>query len=458
MTAIHRLRSLRVARRVRAGAVAALISLLAGTALLAAADGPPAAPVVLVAPVDAIIHPVSAEFMVDTMDRADAQSAALLVFILETPGGLVDATRTIVTRMLASKTPVAVFVAPSGARAASAGFLLTIAADVAAMAPGTHIGAAHPVSGQGEKMDETVSAKAASDVAAYARTLAAGRGRNVDLAERAVRESRAFTEEEARSATPPLIDLVASDVPDLLAKLDGRVVRRFDGSQVTLVLTGATTTRVEMAWRQRILSTLAHPNIAYILLSLGVLGLTIELWSPGAVLPGVVGGICLLLAFFTFQVLPVNYAGVLLMVFGLVLLVLEIKVTSYGVLGGGGVISLLLGSMILIDSPAPELRVSLSLILPVVAAISCVLLFLVRLVIIAQRRRPVTGDIGMIGQRGPVLSAIPAGGTGRVRVAGEIWTANAATALAVGDTIEVTKMTGLVLTVRPASPVQEPTL
>lgn len=457
MTATHRLRSIRVARRWRAGVVAALISLLAGTALLAAADRPPAAPVVLVAPVDAIIHPVSAEFMVDTMDRADAQGAALLVFILETPGGLVDATRTIVTRMLASRTPVAVFVAPSGARAASAGFLLTIAADVAAMAPGTHIGAAHPVSGQGEKMDETVSAKAASDVAAYARTLAAGRGRNVDLAERAVRESRAFTEEEARSATPPLIDLVASDVPDLLAKLEGRVVRRFDGGQITLALTGATTTRVEMAWRQRILSTLAHPNIAYILLSLGVLGLTIELWSPGAVLPGVVGGICLLLAFFTFQVLPVNYAGVLLMVFGLVLLVLEIKVTSYGVLGGGGVISLLLGSMILIDSPAPELRVSLSLILPVVAAISCVLLFLVRLVVIAQRRRPVTGDIGMIGQQGPVLSAIPAGGTGRVRVAGEIWTAKAATALAVGDTVEVTKIAGLVLTVRPASPVQEST-
>jgi membrane-bound serine protease (ClpP class) len=456
MTATFRPRSFTFARRARTGAAAALVCLLAGSLLLADAEQPTAAPLVFVAPVDAIIHPVSAEFMVETMNRADAEGAALLVFILETPGGLVDSTRTIVTRMLASKTPVAVFVAPSGARAASAGFLLTIAADVAAMAPGTHIGAAHPVSGQGEKMDETVSAKAASDVAAYARTLASGRGRNVDLAERAVRESRAFTEEEARTATPPLIDLVASDVPDLLAKLDGRVVRRFDGSTVTLSLKDARTTRVEMAWRQRVLSALAHPNIAYILLSLGVLGLTIELWSPGAVLPGVVGGICLLLAFFTFQVLPVNYAGVLLMVFGLVLLILEIKVTSYGVLGGGGVISLLLGSMILIDSPAPELRVSLSLILPVVAAISCVLLFLVRLVVIAQRRRPVTGDIGMIGQQGAVLSAIPPGGTGRVRVAGEIWTARASSALDVGESIEVAKMTGLVLTVRPASPVQEP--
>ena len=188
----------------------------------------------LVADVDALIHPVSAEFMVEAINRADAERAALVVFVLETPGGLVDSTRTIVTRMLAAKTPVAVFVAPSGARAASAGFLITIAADVAAMAPGTHIGAAHPVSGQGEKMDETMSKKAASDVAAYARTLATGRGRNVEWAEQAVNESRAFTETEALSATPPLIDLVATDVPDLLKQLDGWVIKRFDGHTETL--------------------------------------------------------------------------------------------------------------------------------------------------------------------------------------------------------------------------------
>lgn len=408
-------------------------------------------PLVFVAQVDALIHPVSAEYMVEAMDRADAEQAAALVFILETPGGLVDSTRTIVTRMLAAKTPIVVFVAPSGARAASAGFLLAIAADVAAMAPGTHIGAAHPVSGQGEKMDETMSEKAASDVAAYARTLASGRGRNVDLAEQAVRASKAFTEDESLKASPPLIDLVASDVPDLLSRLDGREIKRFDGRAATLRLAGARTVEIEMGWRQRVLSTLAHPNIAYILLSLGVLGLTIELWNPGSVLPGVVGGICLILAFFTFQVLPVNYAGVLLILFGLVLLLLEIKVTSYGLLGAGGVVSLILGSMILVDSPAPELRVSVSLIVPTVAAMAAILVFLVRLAIQAQRRRSVTGESGMIGQNAVVIAAIPAGGEGRVRLMGEVWTARSDDSVGAGDRVVVAAMDGLTLTVRAAS-------
>jgi membrane-bound serine protease (ClpP class) len=411
-------------------------------------------PLVLVASVDALIHPVSAEFMVEAINRADAERAALVVFVLETPGGLVDSTRTIVTRMLAAKTPVAVFVAPSGARAASAGFLITLAADVAAMAPGTHIGAAHPVSGQGEKMDETMARKAASDVAAYARTLATGRGRNVAWAEEAVRESRAFTETEALHATPPLVDLVAADVPDLLTQLDGWVVKRFDGHTDTLWTANARIEPLAMSFRQRVLSTLAHPNIAYILLSLGILGLTIELWSPGAVLPGVVGGICLLLAFFTFQVLPVNYAGVLLILFGLVLLVLEIKVASFGLLGAGGVVSLLLGSMILIDAPTPELRVSLGLIIPVVVALSAILLFLVRLAVLSQRRPSVTGASGMVGASGVALTPIPAGGTGRVSARGEIWTARSADTIAEGEAVLVSSLDGLTLTVR-RRPVQE---
>ena len=411
-------------------------------------------PVVLVADVDALIHPVSAEFMVAAIDRADAEGAALIVFVLETPGGLVDSTRTIVTRMLAAKTPVAVFVGPSGARAASAGFLITIAADIAAMAPGTHIGAAHPVSGQGEKMDETMSKKAASDVAAYARTLATGRGRNVAWAEQAVTESRAFTETEALEATPPLIDLVATDVPDLIERVDGWVIKRFDGRTATLWTAGARVEPLAMGFRQRVLSTLAHPNIAYILLSLGILGLTIELWSPGAVLPGVVGGICLLLAFFTFQVLPVNYAGVLLILFGLVLLVLEIKVASFGLLGAGGVVSLLLGSMILIDAPTPELRVSLGLIIPVVVGLSAILLFLVRLAVISQRRPSVTGASGMVGAPGVAMTAILPGGTGRVSAHGEIWTARSDEAVSEGEAVLVSGLDGLVLTVR-RRPVQK---
>ena len=435
-----------MSRTPRISAVLLLLGLCVCT--LSPAQSITTGPLVVVANVDALIHPVSAEFMVEALNYADAEHAALVVFILETPGGLVDSTRTIVTRMLASKTPVAVFVAPSGARAASAGFLITLAADIAAMAPGTHIGAAHPVSGQGEKMDETMAKKAASDVAAYARTLATGRGRNVEWAEQAVNESRAFTESEALAATPPLIDLVAADVPDLLKKLDGWVVKRFDGHTETLWTADARIEPLAMGFRQRVLSTLAHPNIAYILLSLGILGLTIELWSPGAILPGVVGGICLLLAFFTFQVLPVNYAGVLLILFGLVLLVLEIKVTSFGLLGAGGVVSLLLGSMILIDAPTPELRVSLSLIIPLVVALSAILLFLVRLAVVAQRRPSVTGVSGMIGATGVALTPIPAGGSGRVSANGEIWTARSADAIAEGEAITVSGLDGLVLTVR----------
>jgi membrane-bound serine protease (ClpP class) len=423
-----------------------VLGLCACASASAGAAGDP--PLVLVANVEALIHPVSAEYMVEAIDRADAARAALVVFILETPGGLVDSTRTIVTRMLAAKTPVAVFVAPSGARAASAGFLITLASDVAVMAPGTHIGAAHPVSGQGEKMDETMAKKAASDVAAYARTLASGRGRNVEWAEQAVRESRAFTETEALKASPPLIDFVAADVPDLLRQVDGREIRRFDGRKETLRTAGARVESISMSLRQRVLSTLAHPNIAYILLSLGVLGLTIELWSPGAVLPGVAGGICLLLAFFTFQVLPVNYAGVLLILFGLALLVVEVKVASFGLLGAGGIVSLLLGSMILIDAPTPELRVSLQLIIPIVVALAAIMLFLARLAVIAQRRPSVTGAAGMLGAAGSALTAIPAGGEGRVSAHGEIWSARASEAIAAGDPVLVSGIDGLVLTVR----------
>ncbi len=406
------------------------------------------APVVLVAEVDALIQPVSADYMVKTIDRADREGAALLVFILRTPGGLVDSTREIITRMLAASTPVAVFVAPSGSHAASAGFLVILASDLAVMAPGTHIGAAHPVSGEGEKMDETMAKKVASDVAAYARTLAGKRGRNVDLAEQAVRESRSFTEEEALKATPPIIDLVAADVPDLLNKCNLREVKRFDGRVVTLHTAGARLEYVEMTLRQQVLSAIAHPNVAYILMSLGVLGLTIELWSPGAILPGVAGGICLLLAFFAFQVLPVNYAGVLLIVFGLGLLVLEIKVTSYGVLGFGGVLSLLLGSMILIDSPAPELQVSLSLILPMVLGMSAILLFLVRLAVASQRRRSVTGPGGMVGEPGTVMTWTAAGGEGRVAAHGEIWTARSPDPLEAGARVRIVAVEGLTLTVR----------
>ena len=433
---------------------------LGGLLVIAAASGVVAAqpretsapPVVYAADVDSIIHPVSAEYMIQTMDRADRAGAALVVFTLRTPGGLVDSTRDIITHMLAAKTPVAIFIGPSGARAASAGFLLTIAADVAAMAPGTHIGAAHPVAGNGEQMDQTMAKKVAEDVAAYARTLASRRHRNVKLAEQAVNDSRAFTDEEALGASPPLIDVVAPDIAELLRKLDGRTVMRFDGTPVVLRTAGARVVAIDMNWRQRLLSAVAHPNVAYILLSLGTLGLTIELWSPGAVLPGVAGGLCLLLAFFAFQILPVNYAGLLLILFGLLLLVLEIKIISYGLLTAGGLASLVFGSMILMDSSEPDLQLSLQVVLPIVLGLGGIGIFLTRLALASQRRRPVTGVAGMIGEAGRALTPIEPGKPGQVATHGESWKAIAEEPIAEGDRVSVTRVDGLTLTVRKPRP------
>ena len=439
---------LRLARQL-AGCLRPVAFGAASAAMVLQPTSPPAGPpLVYSAVVDGIIHPVAAEYMMATMDRADHAGAALTIFVLRTPGGLVDSTRAIVSHMVAARTPTVIFVAPAGARAASAGFLLTIAADVAAMAPGTHIGAAHPVEGGGQKMDETVAKKAAADVAAYARTLANRRHRNVTLAEQAVNESRAFTEEEALGASPALIDLVASDVPDLLRKLDGRSITRFDGSTVVLKTTGAQLVSIDMGLRQRILSAIAHPNVAYLLLSLGTLGLTIELWNPGAVLPGVVGGLCLLLAFFAFQVLPVNDAGLLLMLFGLLLLVLEIKVTSFGLLTIGGIASLVLGSMILMDSSVPEMQLSLGLVLAVVLGFVGIGVFLARLGLAAQRQRPVTGASGMIGEVGEALTPIGPGQAGRVATHGENWAATSAEFIPDGARVRVTDVQGLHLTVR----------
>jgi membrane-bound serine protease (ClpP class) len=426
----------------------------AGVALAAllftfgAADAAPPTGAIYSARVDSIIHPVSAEYMIETIERADREGGVLVVFTLETPGGLVDSTRAIVTRMLAAKTPVAVFVGPAGARAASAGFILTIAADVAAMAPGTHIGAAHPVSSGGEKVDEVTSKKAAEDIAAYVRTLANGRHRNVDLAQQAVNDSRAFTEQEALTASPPLVDLLANDVADLVQKLDGRPVRRFDGTTTALKTAGATVIPIEMSLRQRVLSTIAHPNIAYLLLSLGMLGITVELWSPGAVAPGVVGALSLLLAFFSMQLLPVNYAGLLLILLGMVLLILEIKVTSYGLLTIGGAASLIFGSMILVDSSAPELQLNLRIILPVVAGIVAVAALLVRLAVSARRLRPTTGEEGMIGAAGVALTPVAPGSPGRITTHGESWQAVADEAIPEGAPVRVVAVNGLTLSVR----------
>ena len=425
-----------------------LLAVLLG--LAAGVGARQSSPVVYTAEVDGIIHPVSAEFIRSAIDRADAANAALLVITLRTPGGLLDSTRDINTAIIRAKTPVAVFVGPSGTRAASAGFLITIAADIAAMAPGTHIGAAHPVSGDGSRMDDTMAKKAASDTASYGRTLAAQRKRNVVLVEQGVVDSRSFTEQEAIGAQPPLIDVIASDVADLLQKIDGRTIVRFDGRTQTLRVAGATLQTVEMTWAQRILAAVAHPQVAYLLLTLGMLGLTVEFWNPGAIFPGVAGGICLLLAFFALNVLPVSYAGVLLILLGIVLIVLEVKLPSFGVLGVGGAAAMFFGSLMLIDSPLPELQIGMGLIAGITLSIAGILIFLVRLGVQAQRLRPITGDEGMIDETARALTSIEPGGVGRVQTRGEIWTATASEPVAAGETVKVVAIKGLLLTVRRA--------
>ncbi len=441
----------RVARRLIAAGM--VLSWLGGPVPMAQrSDAVDRRPLVHVAEVDALIQPASAEFITQTLDAADAAGADVVVLMLRTPGGLVDATRDINSGIIEARMPVVVFVGPSGARAASAGFLITIAADVAAMAPGTHIGAAHPVAGTGQPMDDTMAEKAVSDVAAYARSLATRRGRNVEQAEKAVTESQSFTEIEALTATPPLIDLVADDLDALLEALDGRVVRRWDGRTEVLHTAGAQVVRVDMNWRQRLLSAIAHPQIAVLLFSLGTLGLTIELWSPGAILPGVVGGLCLLLAFFAFQILPVNYVGLLLVLFGLVLLVLEMVTTTFGALAAGGVVSMVLGLVILIDSPAPELQLGWPFILSTMLALAAIVTSLVRLAVRAQLRPPVTGVTGMLDGSGEVIEAITPGAAGLVATHGESWSAVASQPIARGARVRVVGIDGMMLTVSPEAP------
>ena len=429
----------------RAALLAAL--LLHGVVPPAAAQTPPHRPLVIVAELDGIIHPVSAEYLIGVINEADTTGADLVVIVLRTPGGLLDSTRDIVSRMITSRAPIAVFVGPAGGRAASAGFILTLAADVAVMAPGTHIGAAHPVSGSGQAMDDVTSQKAASDAAAYVRTLAEARGRNVMLAAAAVQESRAFTDLEALHATPPLIDFTANDVDDLLRTLDGRTIKRFDGHSVVVHTRGAETRRMEMTRRQRFLSAIAHPEIAYLLMTLGMLGLTVELWNPGAILPGVAGALSLLLAFFALQILPMNTTGLLLILLGIGLLVLELKVPS-GVLGVGGTIALIVGS-VMMTGTVPGVSVGLGYIVPASLAFAVIFLFLGRLAVASHRRPPVTGKEGLIGTEGEARDVIAPDTPGYVRVHGELWRATSRAPVTPGQTVRVLDVKGLTLDVEP---------
>jgi membrane-bound serine protease (ClpP class) len=385
--------------------------------------------------VDAPIHPVTSEYIVRAIGTADRDGADLLLLTLDTPGGLDSSMREIIEAIVNARTPVAVWVGPGGSRAASAGFFIALAADVFAMAPGTSTGAAHPVgiSLTGQGMDKTMEDKVVNDAAAYIRSIAAKRGRNVPMAEDAVRKSLSYTEKEALDGG--LIDMVAGTEADVIAGLDGRTVKRFDGTERTLALAGRPVVETPMTFRQRFLLTIANPNLAYILLMIGLLGLYFEFSHPGAILPGVLGGISLLLAVFAFQILPINYVGLGLILLALILFILEIKVQSFGMLAVGGIVAMLIGSLMLIKSPLAELRPSLSFVLPVVLAVAAIVLFLLALVFKAHARRSMTGREGLIGETGAARTDLsPAG---KVFVHGELWEAEAAEPIRAGEKVKV---------------------
>lgn len=369
--------------------------------------------------VDGTINPATASYIRSGIKRAAENQAQCLVVLLNTPGGLLKSTRIIVTDILTSPVPVVVYVAPSGSQAASAGVFITLAAHVASMSPGTNIGAAHPVAPEGQQ-DTVMMEKATNDAAAFIRTIAEKRSRNVQWAEKAVRQSLSITETEALSER--VIDMVAKNLDSLLVKVDGMTVET-DKGNVTLDTEGASINVTEMSWTERLLDVLSSPDVAYIFFMLGIYGLLFELYNPGSIFPGVVGVISLILAFYSLHTLPINYAGLALIIFAVILFILEIKIVSHGLLTIGGIISLLLGSIMLVDSDSAleVVRVSWAVIVPTVVFTTLFFLFAIGMGIKAQRRKPSTGAEGLIDEVGETITELKP--DGEIRVHGEIWNA-----------------------------------
>lgn len=388
--------------------------------------------------VNAPIHPITSEYIRNTIDRAEKENAQLLIMTLNTPGGLDTSMREIIERILSSKVPIAAFVSPSGARAASAGLFIAIACDIFVMAPGTNTGAAHPVgvSITGQEMDKTMEEKVTHDAASYIKTLAEKRGRNMKMAEDAVRKSLSYTEEE--SLKGKLIDLIAKNEQEIIDYFDGKTIKKFDGEEVVLKLKGEDIVDIPMTARQKFLITISNPNLAYILLMLGLLGIYFEFSNPGSILPGVLGAICLLLAIFSFQILPINYVGLILILLAIGLFILELKVQSYGILSVGGIIAMVIGSIMLINAPIPELRPSLKFIIPVTIGLSLIFIFLITLAIRAHIKRVYTGKEGLIGEEGVARTDIDP--EGKVFVHGELWQAESLEKILKGTKVEVAEV------------------
>jgi len=399
----------------------------------------PAARPVLAIQVEGVIAPSAADYIIRAIRQTDREAAQALIIELDTPGGLDLSMRAIIKEMLAAERPIVVYVSPRGARAASAGVFITLAAHVAAMAPGTNIGAAHPVN-MGGQMDKEMNKKVTNDAAAYIRTIAEQRGRNIQWAEDAVRKSVSVTEKEALKLK--IIDLVADKLDNLLEALDGREVTTAAGT-VVLHTKGVEVSRIDMGLRDKVLKVISNPTIAYMLLMLGLAGLYFEFSTPGAILPGVLGGICLILAFYAFQTLPINYAGLLLILLAVILFIAEVKVTSHGILAIGGIAAMILGSIMLIRSPAPFMRISLPAILITTAATAAFFTFLVTMALRAQRQKTTTGAEGLIGQIGTVRT--PLKPEGSILVGGELWSAQCEEGAEPGDKVRVRGLKGLML-------------
>ena len=443
-----RRRRVRLATAWLAVAAAGPLLTVAGPLLAAAAQGA-GRPVVVAAEIDALIHPVSAEFIAQTISRADDEDAELVVLVLRTPGGLVDSTRDINTSIIEAETPVVV-VRGSERHAGRVGRLPD---HDCSRRRGHGTGDAHRrrASGVGQRAGngrDGPPRRRRPTLQPTPGRWPASASANVELAEKAVTDSQSFTEREALEAEPPLIDLVAADLDALIDQLDGREVRRWDGDTVTLRTAGARVEQVEMNWRQRLLSAVAHPQVAVLLFSLGTLGLTIELWNPGAILPGIVGGLCLLLAFFAFQILPINYVGLLLILFGLALLVAEMLTATYGLLATGGLVAMVLGALMVIDSPAPEMQLGWPFILPSMLALGLIVMLLTRLGVRSQLTRPVTGRSGMLEQPGRTTEPIPAGGAGTVLTHGELWSATSDEEIGADEPVRIVAVEGMRLVVK----------
>jgi len=388
--------------------------------------------------VDAPIHPITSEYIQKSLEKADRENASLIIISINTPGGLDTSMREIIEKILSTKTPVVAYVSPSGARAASAGFFIGVACDLFVMAPGTNTGAAHPVgvSITGQQMDETMSDKVTHDAASYIKSIAEKRGRNIKMAEDAVRESLSYTATEALEGG--LIDLIALDEKEIIDFFHNKTIQKFDGEEIVLDLQSEEVVDLPMTPRQKFLLTISNPNLAYILLMLGLLGLYFEFSNPGSILPGVLGGLCLLVAIFSFQILPINYVGLILILLSIGLFILELKVQSYGILSVGGILAMVIGSIMLIDAPIPELRPSLKFIIPVAIGLSLIFLFLIILAVRVHMRKALTGKEGLVGKIGVTRTELNP--EGKIFVHGEIWNAEAQQDIPEGTKVKVSEV------------------